>query len=766
MKDIFLKRKKTFLSLFLALTLILFLIKKIGFLGSVKPLEMKLFYLPFFGTIFGLVILWWKKNISTKDFLIITFPSALILFFATDKNNILHYFFNILVGVWLILAGIFAVRKISKKKYKIDSLENFSSEEKNREETKINLIKRLFSKINLVFLIIIIASQLFFALYHANKALYVDEKLWTYGGEMRIQKYWINIFTRDWYSTRPSDKPGVTLALISGLGLKWTDPYSFLRVKKDFPDLEGRKKFANMLFIMRIPTIIFISFSLIIFYFFISNLFDEKFGLISTAFISLSSLLIGISRLINPDALTWIFIPLTFFTYFVYQKKQEKVYLYSTGFFLGLSLLTKYISNLLFPFFLVEIFAQAILLKIDKKDLPQFFKKKFLDFIVIVILSLITFYILYPGVWVKLDRLFIGTLGSQAFEPIWKPFVAFILLFVLDIFILKSRIFTYIIERLKKIRGFILILIPTIFVIAIFLVLVNVYSKMHFVNFEDLMVSPKTAGRNSSYLSVFLSGFYGLIFGITPLVLFGLLINLFFNIKYFVKKETARINFKNYFIWQVLFFVLIYFLASTFSKVVPIARYQITIYPLVIMLGCLGFYALWERFKMNKKIFFGFLILGISLNILTLWSIKPFYFSYNSSLLPQDYLINPKDTGEGNYEAAEYLNSLENPEKLVVWADKNGVCDFFVGKCVTSTRQSSFESYDFNFDYFVISRGRENMISQSAKRGDYQDRFILYKLYNGTFDDKIVHEIKPANRDSNYIRIISGKDINIIPKKQ
>ena len=64
-------------------------------------------------------------------------------------------------------------------------------------------------------LTVIIATHLFFGLYRLGKAAYVDERLWTYSKEKRIEKYWKNIKEHDWKHTRPSDKPGITLAIIS-----------------------------------------------------------------------------------------------------------------------------------------------------------------------------------------------------------------------------------------------------------------------------------------------------------------------------------------------------------------------------------------------------------------------------------------------------------------------------------------------------------------------------------------------------------------------
>lgn len=726
MQTFLIKQKNIVLSLILLFTTFLILLCKIGFLVKFGIFNNpKIYYLLFFGEILFLVFLKWKNLISGKSFLIITFPTFLFLFWIINnkKFDTLHYLFDLIIGIWLISTGLFAVKKISEVKC---TNSNFK-EEKNLEKNK-----KIFSKISLTFLFLIILTHSFFAFYHSNKALYVDERLWTYSSEKRIQDFWTNILERDWRNVRVSDKPGVTLTWISGISLFWTKPAEFKNIGNF--DEQGHKDFERMLFLVRLPVIIFTSLSLIAIYFFISKLFNYKVGLISTALIGLSSLLIGISRLINPDALSWIFIPLTIFSYFIYQKNNEKKYLYFTGILFGLSLLTKYIANLLIPFFLAEIFIQAILFDVKKENLPQFLKKKFLDFLAIFILGVITFYLLYPGVWVELRRLLLATLWSQPFEPIWKPFIAFLMLLAFDIFVLKTKILTYFLAILKKLKNIIIIFIPVIFAVSIIFVLVNVYLGMKPLNFEYFMSSPKTAG-DGNYFATYFSGFYGLIFGVCPLVLLGILTGLFFDFKDFaknLKNKTSSIKFEKYISWQLLFFIFIYFLASTFSGVVPMPRYQIIVYPLGILIGGLGIYEIFSRKKLNNKIFFGFLGLVIFVNMFVLKEIKPFYFSYSSPLLPKKYIINPKDLGEGNYEVAEYLNSLPNAKNLNVWSDRNGICDLFIGKC----------SSKFEYDFYIISSGREYRKNKLANENQTKNT------------EKIEKEFILGGRPSNFIRII------------
>jgi hypothetical protein len=145
-----------------------------------------------------------------------------------------------------------------------------------------------------------------------------------------------------------------------------------------------------------------------------------------------------------------------------------------------------------------------------------------------------------------------------------------------------------------------------------------------------------------------------------------------------------------------------------------------------------------------------------------LYSIKPFYFSFNSPLLPKQLLINPKDMGDGNYEVAQYLNTLSNAKNLNIWSDKRGVCTFFVGDCVNVIREKDFIKNGPHYDYFVISKGREARTvdlsrGYSQMREDYPVKLDL--LY--TTDPQTIYELNPGNRSVNYIKVIPEENIHV-----
>jgi 4-amino-4-deoxy-L-arabinose transferase-like glycosyltransferase len=100
----------------------------------------------------------------------------------------------------------------------------------------------------------------------------------------------------------------------------------------------------------------------------LEKIFGRKIALLGVIFIGLSPILVGISTILNPDSLLWIFTSLSVLSYFTYLKEKKSSFLVFSGIFLGLSLLTKYVANILFIFFFGMIFLEYIFEKENYKN--------------------------------------------------------------------------------------------------------------------------------------------------------------------------------------------------------------------------------------------------------------------------------------------------------------------------------------------------------------------------------------------------------------
>ncbi len=729
------------------------------FFLRISFLPLKLYYLLFFGSLLFLGVQIAKSQKSTIQkisfFLWATLPSEIVLILIAWKtqafqSHSIHWVFLLLVNLWPVLLTGYLIYYYSLQ---------FNSQKKKSVSSKKTVSSSNLSLTTVILLGLILLIHFSFGFYHLGKEAYVDERLWTYSNSHRIEKYWNNILEGDWKNTRPSDKPGISLAFLSGPSLLFVTPSNF---KDDIPDKEA---FTRMFFAMRLPILIFSTLILLLFYHLLSNLFNSKIGLLATAFIGLSPILLGVSRLINPDSLSWSIIPLTILSFFNYQKTKKLRWLYLTGILLGWGLLTKYIANLLFLFFLLLIFTENILpIKITKAEVKKNIRESLKSLGIISLIALLTFYIFYPGVWVKPDRLLIGTIWSQPFEPIWKYFVGLVAVIIIDYIFNKSGLTTWVNWQLRKLRIF-TSLVPWIFLITIIITLYNVYFAGHPINFEAMLTSPKTAIDDGTFIlnfQAFVVSFYVLLFGISPLAFLGVIFAVFAELS---KKSKQKLSAYPY-IWYLFLFIIVFYLASIFSTTIAIVRYQIIIYPLIFVIASYGWSSILKSVfkKDSSKLFYWLLGIVILISSFTLYSIRPYYFSYNSPLLPQKYLINIKDMGDGNYEATQYLNNLPNAKNLKVWTDKRGVCQFFIGQdCSSGIGEKSFLKHGPRYDYFVISKGREKRsmkISEIYASGKPNYPIHMRELYESS-NDKADFIIHPGNRQANYIKIIPEKNVHV-----
>jgi hypothetical protein len=196
----------------------------------------------------------------------------------------------------------------------------------------------------------------------------------------------------------------------------------------------------------------------------------------------------------------------------------------------------------------------------------------------------------------------------------------------------------------------------------------------------------------------------------------------------------------------------------------PIVRYQIILYPLVILIASIGFIDMINFF--SKKIISIFIIstIFIIFGTIQLYNLTNFYFSYNSPLLPKQFVINTKDMGDGNFEIAQYLNALPNAENLLIWTDKRSICQFFIGKCNNMIKDPELENIAPNIDYYIVSQNRKNHIIQLTKQLSHYDTYNLQlnNLYDVTIPT--TYELYPTNRKNQYIYIIQSDDVSIINK--
>lgn len=577
-----------------------------------------------------------------------------------------------------------------------------------------------------------------FGSYYITKFVTTDEQFWIY---QRIPQYWHNLVKLNFKKTYINDKPGVSVALISGPGLIFDKrPSDHIIKEKDFDSY--KTAYTGQLYsYFRIP--IFIFNGLFIFYIFwlIKKITNHKIAAWSTVFIILSPVLLGISRIANPDALLWSFSFAAILSYLTLIKTEEKKFLYLSILFLGLSLLTKYVATILFPLFFIIILIHYLInfqskFKENKKLSAIFFQKNIKNYFLVMAGSLAVFAFLMPASFLNPKLIWDGSFGFSGMEKISLPLFTVLAAIWLDAVFNKSLIVYWLanfIDKYKKIA------IKIFFIITALLfatVLANWVFEQKIINVENIPIDARSSDNfviNTPLYKKIILEIFPLTFALTPI---SLLLMLFFWVKIIFHKNMEDILAENGLIMSI--FMLMFFTGGIASGVLLNTRYSIMLFPVAGFLSACGAYLLFNNFiDKNKTKFYLISLLLISASVFSLWKIKPFYYNYASSLLPQKYIVSSA-WGFGGYEASEYLNGLPEAEKLVVWTDYRGICEFFRGKCLRGEKK---DLERFEIDYIILTRRGQSRMDNS----------ILSKLENENLNP--VWEFFIDNRPLNFIKI-------------
>ena len=615
---------------------------------------------------------------------------------------------------------------------------------------------------SLIFLVF--AINIFFGFPRLTNYSSVDEPYWTYD---RTPDFWNAVREQKWKNTKINDKPGITVAEISGIGLlSGIKPLEYKSIRQETKTPEISQSIKKINFFLRLPIYLASLLILGFYYFFIKKLLNRPIAIIALIFIAFSPIILGISLIINPDSLLWGFLPLSILSYLVYQKesalsenKQHKKYLIIAGIFLGLSLLTKYVANILYVYIFGLLFLDYIYSNNDRKKFAVYVKKGLLDYGILVLVSLIVFFVFFPACWVEPKILLDGTIFSVAFKSTWPIFVGFIGLILADLFFLKAQIFSRAMNFVSTYRQYFKVLIGSIFIAGIIFVFINTYTGMKVFDFEGEMASPK--GENALTLlnlaTITTSDLYALLFALAPLLFFCFLWAVIKNTfqKGIITKESAVVSY-------FLIFIILYYVASTANNVTATVRYQIVLYPLALIIASIGLYQISQIEKIKKYLNANiFYIIAILISVPSLYLSSPFFFNYSSILLPEKYILNFKDMGDGSFEAARYLNSLPNAQNLTIWSDKGAVCETFLGTCKVSFNKN--DTVGFDFDYFVVSTGRKSRSLKLEGSTDFKRKVDFEKLYMSGFENADF-EINFGKNPNNFVRVVKTEKIIKVKK--
>lgn len=605
--------------------------------------------------------------------------------------------------------------------------------------------------ITVLIFVIILFSSFYFGYTRLSNFSGVDEPYWSYG---RVPNLWNAIKTSQWKKTNICDKPGIPIAAISGIGLLSINdnPKNLKSLRYEAKTPKQLQKIQDLYFHLRLPVFLFTLLTLPLFYFLIKQLFNHTIARFATIFIGLSPILLGISLIINADAMLWILTALSTISLFVFFKNKQIKYILLCGFFLGLSVIDKYVANLLFVYFFALFFLEYIFFAHKDTTIEQYLKTTFKNYAFLFITAIFTAFVFFPATWVKFSTLFNATLGNAVFSSTWPLFMGILALLTIDSLLLKNKFSKITFDFLIKYRLFLTKTILALFLFLIGMVMLHVYAGLKIFDLQGIVASPKGIGDGNilqRYLGAMLGDTYSFMFSISPLILLSIIYATWTT---FSKKKLTR---SSIIIIYIIIFILVFYLGSTVNNVTTTVRYQIMVYPLAMLLAAIGISRFLKIEKVKKYIHpFTAIIIVSGLLIFSLYLIKPNFLAYASEILPKTFIVNLKGMGEGSFEAADYLNKLPNAHELTVWSDKGAVCERFVGRCFIDFKEKTF--IDNKIDYFIVSTDRR---SRSLKMsGSLKKTINFSKIYS---DTNPVYLDIIARNPNDFVKIIKVENNNL-----
>ncbi len=594
-----------------------------------------------------------------------------------------------------------------------------------------------------IFLALIIVFYLAFGLFHLTDFVTADEHYWV---EERIPQYWEAIADGKWRKTFINDKPGVSLALFSGVAVALhPDTEKFCPEQKNRIIACDTAQTSAIYLAFRLPLLIVNTLALILLFFLVRRLTSELVALLTLAFSALSPILLGITQIINPDTLLWSTSAIALFAFFNYLKDNSRPYLILSGISLALAILSKYVAIILLPFFLALILFRFFLTESNRETLRLDLQRELLAWGALLIGTILLVIFFLPALLVdrKYFLEFIMTVPDK--EILVGVALSGALALILDTWVFKNQplfFFRSLALRARTILPFSGLLF--LFLFGSIILLRNFFPDWDFMrpiafDIKDL-TDIRYYGSIPNFFETFLLEWNPVIFSLTPIVLLGLLSLVIFQIV--DRKKTAVTPH----VYALFFFFLVYTLLLIYSNILSTPRYSIMLYPLLAYLSALG----WARIISVLRPTLGrtLALIGIlAASLISLALSAPYYFNYTNLLLPRDQMIQDA-WGYGGGEAAQYLNSLPDAKNLTVWADYYGVCEFFVGRCLTAY---TFDKNEIKPDYYVLTRRGKIRYMSRYPRWERLSGLRAYQYY-GTPDP--AWELHIGDRPGNFIRVV------------
>lgn len=575
-----------------------------------------------------------------------------------------------------------------------------------------------------------------FGLNHLTHFVTADEHYWIYE---RIPAYFEAVGDLKWKKTFINDKPGISLALISGIGLLFEpNPASLVTENPDRTVSYNLDHNDRLYFAFRLPILVVNALMLLFLFWVITKLFDEWVALFTVLLTATSPILLGLSQIVNPDALLWSFSSGALFSFLAWLRFRGKGWFGATIGFTAMALLSKYVALLLFPLYALLVMGQFLTNTLSNPEATSQLKKVLLSLGLLFLSTLALVTLFFPALWDKLP-LALPFLKGLPWYIQSLPLVGGALL--VDIFY-RNSFLTWLKQcvkarSLKYIHAILLTLIVLFLFAPILLRYLfpawDIFTLIPF-DIKDLS-NARYYTTQPNFFETLILEWLPLSYTLTPVVLVGTLL---VGIQAWRKSIVTPLPITLVLLCYPAFFIIVNILLTP--------RYAVILYPLFALVAAVGLLSAWDTVQ---NFFTTKLALALLVTLFSLWSligIAPFYANYANLLLPKTALISDA-WGYGGYEAAQYMNTLPNAKNITVWSDYYGFCEFFIGRCLTAY---TFDQNVVQPDYYVLTRRGEIRYRSRADRWERLSGLVAYKYYQAPDP---VWKLEMDGRPGNFVKI-------------
>jgi len=469
--------------------------------------------------------------------------------------------------------------------------------------SKIKSNEKLLIRIMLIISIIIFFS---FGLYHLTDFISADEHYWLYDSEGdRIHQYWKAIRERDWEDTRINDKPGITLAYISGIGILFEkNPQEIVLEDGDQHKIFNPEKTKEINFLYRLPILVLSGLFSLFFFWIIKRITNNGWiALFASSGILLSPVLLGMSTIVNPDSLFWIFGAASVFSFFELLKARAKKLVFLAMLFFGLAMASKYISLIFVPFFFFMLLFYYFFEWDQWKENREKFKKDLLGFVayywLIILGGIAIFLLMMPAALVSFEVFYESTIGFQGMLPIFLMLFFFQAAILVDLLVFQAKGLFCLYANTQRLKKYLPPIMYLFLAGMVILVLINWMSRFRIIDLENIPYTLKRKDEfgNLPYFFRWVMEFVPVTFALTPVTLLLLLFT-------WIKTALWR-NRHNFLIFVLSSFFVIFFAAVIQQGLLLTIRYSIILLPFSLVLSAIAAYDLTESVEKNipEKIF-------------------------------------------------------------------------------------------------------------------------------------------------------------------